>query len=147
MDIHGAREFPGFAIIRRPGRLEHPIKIEAADGAQHREAMRDSLFLAATVRRLSDETERTVRVRNLSAGGMMADCAESFGRGEPIAITLRGIGEVMGRVAWRSVDKIGVAFDGQIDPKRARKPVGMAESNVPTHIRQAPTRRPGLRID
>ncbi len=147
MGFHGARTFPGFAIIRRPGRLEHPIKIEAADGAQNREAMRDSLFLAAVVRRLSDETERTVRVRNLSAGGMMADCAEAFGRGEPIAITLRGIGEVMGRVAWRSVDKIGVAFDGQIDPKRARKPVGMAESNVPTHIRQPFTRRPGLRGD
>jgi hypothetical protein len=127
--------------------LEHPIKIEAANGTQHREAMRDSLFLVATVRRLADDSERTVRVRNLSAGGMMADCAENFGRGEPITITLRGVGDVMGRIAWRSVDKIGVAFDNQIDPKRARKPVGTAESNVPSHIRQPATRRPGLRSD
>lgn len=127
--------------------MEHPIKIEAGDGTQHREAMRDSLFLVATLRRMSDDSERTVRVRNLSAGGMMADCAEDFGRGEPVTITMRGVGEVMGQVAWRSVDKIGVAFDTQIDPKRARKPVGVAESNVPSHIRQPLTRRPALRRD
>jgi len=127
--------------------VEQPIKIHAAGKAQNREAKRDSLFLTAMVRRLSDQSERTVRVRNLSAGGMMADCAEVFARDETVSITLRGIGEVEGRVAWRSIDKIGITFDTQIDPKRARKPVGMAESNVPQHIRVAQVRRPGLKID
>lgn len=127
--------------------MEQPIKIQAADKSQNREAARDSLFLTAMVRRVSDQSERTVRVRNLSAGGMMADCMEVFARDEAILITLRGIGEVRGRVAWRSIDKIGITFDNQIDPKRARKPVGTAESNVPQHIRVSQVRRPGLKID
>lgn len=127
--------------------MEQPIKIQAAHAGRNREAARDSLFLTATVRRLSDQSERTVRVRNLSAGGMMADCAEAFAHDEAIRVTLRGIGGVGGRVVWRSIDRIGITFDEQIDPKRARKPVGMAESNVPEHIRVAPVRRPGLKID
>ncbi len=127
--------------------MEHPIKIEAANAKQNREAMRDSLFLSAMVRRLSDQSERTVRVRNLSPGGMMADCAETFVRGEAVTITLRGIGEVTGLIIWRSIDKIGVAFDDQIDPKRARKPVGLAESNVPKHVRLPVVRRPRFKVD
>ncbi|MBY8820959.1 PilZ domain-containing protein [Sphingomonas colocasiae] len=127
--------------------MEQPIKIHAAGKGQNREAARDSLFLTAVVKRLADRSERTVRVRNLSAGGMMADCTEIFARDEAISIILRGVGEVSGRVAWRSIDKIGITFDNQIDPKRARKPVGTAKSDVPQHIRVAQVRRPGLKID
>lgn len=107
--------------------MEHQLKIEAADGPHNREAVRDSLFLSATVKRISDNSERSVRVRNLSAGGMMADSAERFARGDAITVTLRGIGEIGGRIAWHSDDKIGVAFDVQIDPKLARKPIGTGE--------------------
>jgi hypothetical protein len=126
--------------------VEHPIKIESADNGQQREALRDSLFLTATMRRPAESFERTVRVRNLSAGGMMADCTDSLVRGEPVVIALRGIGEVGGKIAWRSADKIGVAFDTQIDPKAARKPIGgKSELFVPDHIRWAGAARPPIR--
>lgn len=127
--------------------MEHPTKIEAAGAAHNREAMRDSLFLTATVQLMSDRSERTVRVRNLSAGGMMADCAETLAAGQPVLVTLRGIGGVLGQIAWHRNGRIGISFAEPIDPKQARKPVGVAESNVPRHIKQVATRRPALRSD
>jgi hypothetical protein len=137
--------FPG--ARQSEARVEHPTKIEAAEAAHNREAMRDSLFLTATVQLMSDRSDRTVRVRNLSAGGMMADCTEALTAGEPVLVTLRGVGEVLGEIAWRRNGRIGVSFGEPIDPKQARKPVGVAESNVPQHIKQRATRRPALRSD
>lgn len=104
--------------------MEHQSKIVPSDSTHGREAVRDSLFLTAIVRRTDNGCERTVRVRNLSAGGMMADSANIFVRDDRVEITMRGVGTIGGRIAWNSSDKIGVAFDGEIDPKAARKPVG-----------------------
>ena len=125
--------------------MEHPIDIEPAGAAQHREAARDSLFLVATIRRLVDNSERVVRVRNLSQGGMMADCTDLLQRGEPVAVALRGVGEVRGRIVWLSTDKVGISFDTAIDPKAARKTRNAVGSTVPTHIRPIDTKRPPIR--
>ena len=65
-----------------------------------------------------------VRVRNLSAGGLMAEYAGPLDDGAPIEIDVRGIGWVSGRIAWRAAGRVGVAFDRHIDPMLARKPVG-----------------------
>jgi hypothetical protein len=120
--------------------LEHPIKVEA-DPAGQRGKSRDSLFLSATLRRLADGSERVVRVRNLSAGGMMADCRDLLVADEPVQVVLRNIGTVNGKIGWLSEAKVGVVFDTEIDPKAARKPIEPAESNVPDHIRNAGSRR------
>ena len=86
----------------------------------------------------------TETVRNLSAGGMMADCAASFPRDERIEVELRGIGTVAGRIAWTAGGKIGVAFDHAIDPKLARKPV--TGNPQPQLVKAAKSMwRPGLR--
>jgi len=83
---------------------------------------RDSMFLMAVMRRPGG-IEVTVKIRNLSSGGMMAESPVSFSRGDPIETELRGIGIVTGKIAWTAGGRIGVQFDVQIDPRLARKPV------------------------
>jgi hypothetical protein len=97
----------------------------ATGTAGRRSASRDSLFLSATIRAVgeSDVGMLSVRVRNLSAVGMMADHNGINLPGERVVVALRGIGEVQGKVAWVRNNRIGVEFDVEVDPKLARKPV------------------------
>ena len=84
---------------------------------------RDSLLLGAQFRAFGAEESVQVRVRNLSAGGLMAEYEGTIGSGDRVEIEVRGIGWVPGEVAWATHGRIGVAFERQIDPLRARKPV------------------------
>lgn len=106
-----------------PGRR---VTNKGRDNKGRRVSARDSMLLAATIRRRSDSEEELVpvRVRNLSAVGLMADYDHEAEVGEPVLITLRGIGKVQGMVAWVRKGRIGVAFDEDVDPLLARRPVG-----------------------
>ena len=97
-----------------------------ADDDGQSDRHRDSLFLMARLRTPSLAETFTVRIRNLSAGGLMADFATPLDRDTPIEIDVRGIGWVPGKVAWFAEGRTGVAFDRPIDPQKARKPVGPA---------------------
>lgn len=90
---------------------------------------RDSLLLAADLR--VGEAARTikVRIRNLSAGGLMAELPEPIANDQPVEVEVRGLGWVRGRVAWQTEGRAGIAFDRDIDPQRARKPVGTGAGN------------------
>ena len=128
--------------------MEYPAKFVADAGeAQNRVNVRDSLFLAATLRKDGVPGEESVRVRNLSAGGMMADCKMVLTRGDRISLTLRGIGDVTGQVAWSGNGRFGVAFDQEIDPKLARKPVGRGGEDPMPYVRAGSGRRPGVRSE
>jgi len=98
-----------------------------SDAARDRGDSRDSLFLMADIRIAGRSTARQVRVRNLSTGGLMAEFPEGLDQGTGITVNVRGIGWVEGRVAWSAAGRIGVAFDREIDPIRARKPVGKGD--------------------
>ena len=80
---------------------------------------RDSMFLMAVMRRPGGP-DVSVKVRNLSAGGMMAESPIGFSRGEAVETDLRGIGTITGKVAWTAGGRVGVQFDGPIDPRLAR---------------------------
>ncbi len=96
------------------------------DPAAQRHDTRDSLLLVANFR-VAGFTETTqVRVRNLSAGGLMAEIATHIETGLPVEVEVRGLGWVPGRVAWVAAGRIGIAFDHLIDPQAARKPVAGA---------------------
>jgi hypothetical protein len=104
-------------------------RIEGAEAAQGRRSRkRDSLFLSATISRTGDgpgdRREIPVRVRNLSAIGLMADYAEPAAIGERVIVAVRGIGRVAGTVAWLRRGRIGITFDVEVDPMQARKRVG-----------------------
>jgi hypothetical protein len=123
------------------------VPSEIADDDARFESMRaeprDSMFLMAVLRRPGG-TDVTVKVRNLSAGGMMAESPVNFSRGDAIEADLRGIGAVGGKIAWTAGGRIGVQFDNAIDPRLARKPV----SGNPQPQLVKPSRamwRPGLR--
>lgn len=97
---------------------------EARDDGQHlRQSPRDSLLLTAPLA-IDGVEVGVVRVRNLSAGGMMAEYPKALATGTPVSTQLRGIGWVEGRVAWYTDGRAGIAFDTVIDPMAARKPVG-----------------------
>lgn len=93
--------------------------------------VRDSLLLVAALKvpALADPVQ--VRVRNLSPGGMMAEYAGPIATGDSVKADLRGIGRVAGKVAWVAEGRIGVAFDAEIDPKLARKPVTVKTAATP----------------
>ena len=97
---------------------------------------RDSLLLKAVLRfpRTNDEGE--VRIRNLSAGGLMAEAPLRVARGEPVEIHLRSIGWISGHVAWVTEGRLGIAFDHPINPKDARKPVGTNEQELPNYLKK-----------
>jgi hypothetical protein len=95
-----------------------------------RQVDRDSLLLLAQVRVDGSETVHRVKVRNLSAGGMMAEGALPVVRGSLLSIELRNIGWIDGTVAWKQDDRFGIAFVDEIDPKIARAPVGTAAPDL-----------------
>ena len=105
---------------------QHDTTGEPAGAASYqRDAVRDSMFIQARLRPLdgADPGPFDVRVRNLSAGGLMAESAAAVAAGDRITVELRNIGEVGGRVAWVGDGRFGVSFDSPVDPKLARKPV------------------------
>ena len=88
-----------------------------------RQVQRDSMFLLARLRVEEEGTEHQVRVRNLSAGGMMAEGQVDVVRGTAISVELRNLGWVRGTVAWRQDGRFGIAFAQEIDPSVVRVPV------------------------
>ncbi len=89
-----------------------------------RKRKRDSLFLQASLKLADEPVARDVRIRNLSEGGLMAELARVVEPGTPVAIELRGISDLTGKVAWCAEGRMGIVFDRKIDPQSARKPVG-----------------------
>ncbi|WP_417622926.1 PilZ domain-containing protein [Parasphingorhabdus sp.] len=110
-----------------------------------RELSRDSLFLKAELRFIDGDDCGEVRVRNLSAGGLMAEAPILAKRGDKVQLELRNIGLVSGHVAWVAKGRFGVAFDHPIDPKLARKPVGQNKTELPRYLRQQPAKSFPLR--
>lgn len=97
---------------------------------------RDSMLLKATLRFASSRYDNEVRIRNLSAGGLMAEFPMRLARGERVEIKLRNIGWITGHVAWATEGRVGIAFDHPIDPKDARKPAGSNEPELPPYLKK-----------
>jgi hypothetical protein len=102
-----------------------------------RQVNRDSLFLLAQVRVDGQETLTRVKVRNLSAGGMMAEGDSRVVRGSLVAVELRNVGWVEGSVAWKQDNRFGIAFVDEIDPAVVRAPgaSGGTEFEIPRYTK------------
>ena len=94
------------------------------DVNENRQLGRDSLFLMADLRVDGLDGEHRIKVRNLSAGGMMGEGAVRVVRGAVVSVHVRNIGWVSGTVAWVQENRFGVAFCDEIEPKLAREKVG-----------------------
>ena len=119
-----------------------PLDPDALAADHPRDSPRDSMFLQATVRLQSTGQVVAVRVRNVSAGGLMAEGEVEVRNDQKLWIELRNIGQVSGTVAWVRNNRFGVSFDAPIDPALTRVKVP-----TPT-VMSAPAyetkRRPGF---
>jgi PilZ domain len=120
------------------------VHTSAAD--TKREKDRESMFLLAVLTFEGSTTKISTRVRNISPGGMMVDATKSYVTGHPVVAELKGIGAVMGRVAWSNQTRTGIAFDAEVDPKLTRLPVGMAPLAPKYTQIDLESKRPGLGI-
>jgi hypothetical protein len=102
---------------------------QTPDDTDQRHISRDSLFVMAGLRLAGQSREHRIKVRNLSAGGLMAEGALRVARGTAVCVEVRNIGWVDGSVAWVQDNRFGVAFDRDIDPLEARAapPSGLPE--------------------
>lgn len=103
---------------------------------ENRQISRDSLFVLADLRLDGDAGEYRVKVRNLSAGGLMAEGQLVVVRGTVVWVNIRNIGWVEGSVAWVQDSRFGIAFREEIDPKVARAPL-VAGEGTPRFVRPA----------
>lgn len=99
-----------------------------------RQIERDSLFVMADLRVEGVGEDRRVKVRNLSAGGMMAEGDVRVQPGAAVEVNIRNIGWIDGSVAWVQDNRFGIAFREEIDPKVARAPL-TAGSSEPQYVR------------
>ena len=97
---------------------------------------RDSLFLQAGLLLPGRTDPVAVRVRNLSAGGMLAESPIPVSEGAMITVELGNIGRVSGRVVWAGEGKFGIAFDCQVNPQAVRRQV-VQKSDLPLHLRRS----------
>ena len=95
------------------------------------------------------DAEYRVKVRNLSAGGMMAEGELRVERGRRLQVELRNIGWVAGTVAWVQDNRFGIAFAEEIDPRLARQNVNQptGESFTPRFVRPASILPPDQQTD
>ncbi len=111
---------------------ESPIGNHTQDGTEaQRRDERDSLLVLARIKVDGAPGEgETVRVRNVSSGGLMAQSTADYRIGATVMVELDGIGAVRGTVAWTEAGRIGIAFDHPVDKARARKPKPEKKSDV-----------------
>lgn len=59
----------------------------------------------------------SIRICNISAGGLMAIVPPTMIFDGCITVTIRHVGKLLGRIVWRQKDKVGIKFDHEIDPE------------------------------
>lgn len=106
------------------GRTEIAVTPDGTAAVGKRARKRDSLFLSARLRFGDKPACFDTRVRNLSAGGLMAEHDQLVHPGTAVTLEMRGLGELTGTVAWCTHGRLGIAFDEPVDPARARKRIG-----------------------
>ncbi len=116
-------------------------------GLDTRYINRDSLFLMAELRFEGEAVGHRVKVRNLSAGGMMAEGELAVVRGARVTVELRNLPPVEGSVAWVQDTRFGVAFVREIDPKAPRSAVGNGDLASPRFVRPSSILPTGIPTD
>ena len=113
------------------------------DEAEQRQIVRDSLLVMADLRLDGELAEHRIKVRNLSAGGMMGEGPVKVVRGALIWINVRNIGWIEGSVAWVQDTRFGIAFRDEIDPRLARAPLAANAVSQPLMRSPAAAKSPG----
>ena len=106
-------------------KMDWPSINNDVDAVALRGNKRDSMYLKADVLCRLTEHRFDIVVRNISAGGLLADTPQELAIGAAVLVTIRKIGDVPGKVVWSQPGRFGIAFDVTIDPQAVRLPVKM----------------------
>jgi hypothetical protein len=98
---------------------------------ENRRVERENLMVVTDLRLAGEEGEHRVRIRNLSAKGMMAEGAVRATRGALVEVALEDHGWVPGAIAWVQDNRFGIAFRDDIDP-------GILQHHVAVHGHPCP---------
>ena len=102
-----------------------------------RHTARDSMFMVADIVFEHEAAALRVKVRNLSATGMMAQIKHNAAVGSRVTVALPNCDEVCGTIAWAEGERIGIAFDKEIDPKQVRRQSQSTGTPTPSYTRAA----------
>ncbi|MCT2557635.1 PilZ domain-containing protein [Tsuneonella sp. YG55] len=94
-----------------------------------------------------ESTAHRVRVRNLSAHGMMAEGDVRVLAGSRVTVCLKNLRPVEGSIAWVHQQRFGIAFAEEIDPKAPRSAVGTGDLSAPRFVRPASIAPTGFDLD
>lgn len=89
---------------------------EDQEGLHRRQDRRDSLMLMSEIHSTGGYRVGTVRIRNISSTGIMADRCPHLDVGAQMEIDLRNVGRVAGTIVWTDGDRMGMTFLSSIDP-------------------------------
>ena len=111
-------------------------------GIETRTFDRDSLYVCGEMTTGEPEISIRIKVRNLSAGGMMAVCDDPVRPGQEAVFGLPNIGRVRGKILWVEGRRFGTGFEQQIDPRLARQQPHLDDREAPRFARAAIFARP-----
>ncbi|WJS98067.1 PilZ domain-containing protein [Novosphingobium humi] len=94
--------------------------------ADQRNAPRNNLLLSSVCHWPNRQLDERVKIRNVSATGLMAEGTLGATVGEQVVLELRNIGAIEGIVAWVQSNRFGVAFARPIDPVLLRTPADVS---------------------
>lgn len=77
---------------------------------------RYAVVLSAVILAEGPERPVSIRICNISAGGLMTVVPAHVSLGGTVAIVIRHARRLFGRIVWNEKDRIGVRFDREIDP-------------------------------
>ena len=120
----------------------------ASRGDQDRRKPRQRMMLLGTISACGDvaRLRQPIRIRDLSATGLMAVSDTAYDAGILVDVEMRGLPPVRGEIAWVEGKSFGVTFALPINPLLARQPLA---KSLPPRLAAAtkPLRRPGFRVD
>jgi hypothetical protein len=87
---------------------------------EKRHSFRNSLLLTARCRIHGQDGEMLVKLRNLSAQGLMAEGPHTPPDGALVSLDLRNLGWTEGTVAWVQDNRFGIVFANDIDPAQVK---------------------------
>lgn len=90
----------------------------------NRNEMREPLVLMARMRLGRERAARDVKVRNLSANGLMIERDSQADVGTPVWLEIDGVGDITGKLAWSTEGRMGIALDTSIDLDAVREAAG-----------------------
>lgn len=126
--------------------VPNPSDDEALNARGQRSTNRSSLFLLGKMGVDGGVASEPIRIRNLSPTGLMAEAPTILAVGTAVVVDMKNLPPTKGKVVWATDGRMGIAFNAEIDPAKARQPVGKGEDPRPVFLKFSPTRRPGLKM-